>query len=302
MTDNKNFKSGFVSIIGRPNVGKSTLLNRIMGEKLVITSDKPQTTRNAIRCIHTDDQAQMIFIDTPGITRSKNKLGDYMVKAAENTFADVDAVVYIIEPDQKPGPGDKHILELVNKTRRPVILAINKIDTIPKEEILGVINNWKDLAKWTAIIPISASKGDGTGELLDVIRQQLSEGPKYFPEDMVMDQPERFIVSELIREKILRLLKNEVPHGIAVEIDSMKPRKGKDLIDIEATVFCERKTHKGILIGKNGSMLKKIGSQARRDIEFFLKQPVNLQIFVKVRENWRDRPFDLGELGYKEQK
>ena len=289
-------------MIGRPNVGKSTLINRIMGEKLVITSDKPQTTRNAIRCIHTDDEAQMIFIDTPGITRAKNKLGDYMVKAAENTFSDVDVVVYLIEPYQKPGPGDKHILELDKKTKRPVILVINKIDLIPKEEILGVIGSWKDLADWTAIIPLSASKGDGTDELLTVVRQHLPEGPKYFPEDMLMDQPERFIVSELIREKILRLLKDEVPHGIAVEIDSMKERPGKDLIDIEATIYCERKTHKGILIGKGGSMLKRIGSQARRDIEFFLKQPVNLQLFVKIRENCRDRPFDLGELGYKEQK
>lgn len=301
MQEKEGFKSGFVSIVGRPNVGKSTLLNQIMGEKILITSEKPQTTRNAIRCIYTDDDSQMIFIDTPGITRAKNKLGDYMIKAAEKTFGDVDTIVYLIEPDEKPGAGDRHILELINKAKVPVILAVNKIDTIPKEEILKVISNWKDLADWDDIIPISAAKGDGTKELLELIRKNLPEGPQYFPEDMIIDQSERFIVAELIREKILRLLRNEVPHGIAVEVDSMKERPKKNLIDIEATIYCERKTHKAILIGKGGSMLKKIGSQARRDIEFFLKQPVNLQLFVKVRENWRDRMSDLGDLGYKEE-
>ncbi len=298
----KEHKSGFVSIIGRPNVGKSTLLNQILGEKIVITSDKAQTTRNAIRCIYTDDEAQIVFIDTPGITRAKNELGSYMLKAAEKTFNEVDVLVYLIEPDTKPGKMDQHILESLKRTKTPVILAINKVDLAPRENVLGVIDAWKDLHPWKDIIPISAAKGENVKDLVELIKQDLPEGPQYFPDDMIIDQPERFVISELIREKLLRSLDQEVPHGIAVEVDSVKARKNKDLIDIEATIFCERKSHKQIIIGKGGSMIKKIGSQARRDIEYFLKQPVNLQLFVKVTENWRDRPFLLSELGYKEEK
>ena len=295
---NENFKSGFISIVGRPNVGKSTLLNNIMGEKLVITSAKPQTTRNAIRCIYTDEQVQMVFIDTPGMHRPKNRLGDYMQKAAENTVSDVDVVLYLVEPETKIGPGDQYILEKLKASKTPVILVINKIDLLPKEDVLITIAAYQKYDFLRAIIPISAVQGDGVKELLNLITELLSPGPMFFPADMIIDQSERWIVSELIREKLLNLLNDEVPHGIAVEVTAMKPRKGKDIIDIEATIFCERKTHKGILIGKGGSMLTKIGSQARKDIEFFLKSQINLQLWVKVRSDWRDKNFDLKDLGY----
>lgn len=295
---NETFKSGFISIVGRPNVGKSTLLNNIMGEKLVITSAKPQTTRNAIRCIYTDEQAQMVFIDTPGMHRPKNRLGDYMQKAAENTVSDVDAVLYLVEPEIKIGPGDQYILEKLKSSGTPVILVINKIDLLPKEDVLVTIAAYQKYDFLNAIIPISAVQGDGVKELLNIITGLLTPGPMFFPADMIIDQSERWIVQELIREKLLNLLNDEVPHGIAVEVTAMKPRKGKEIIDIEATIFCERKTHKGILIGKGGSMLTKIGTQARKDIEFFLKSKVNLQLWVKVRSDWRDKNFDLKDLGY----
>jgi len=295
---NEPFKSGFISIVGRPNVGKSTLLNNIMGEKLVITSAKPQTTRNAIRCIYTDEYAQMVFIDTPGMHRPKNKLGDYMQKAAENTISDVDVVLYLVEPETKIGPGDQYILEKLRVSKTPVILVINKIDLLPREDLLVTMAAYQKYDFLNCIIPISAAKGDGIRELLDIVTKLLEPGPMFFPADMIIDQSERWIVQELIREKLLNLLNDEVPHGIAVEVTSMKSRKGKDIIDIEATIYCERKTHKGILIGKGGSMLTKIGSQARRDIEFFLKSKVNLQLWVKVRSDWRESNFDLKDLGY----
>ncbi len=284
--------------MGRPNVGKSTLLNNIMGEKLVITSAKPQTTRNAIRCIYTDEYAQMVFIDTPGMHRPKNKLGDYMQKAAENTISDVDVVLYLVEPETKIGPGDQYILEKLRASKTPVILVINKIDLLPREDLLVTMAAYQKYDFLNCIIPISAAKGDGIRELLDIVTKLLEPGPMFFPADMIIDQSERWIVQELIREKLLNLLNDEVPHGIAVEVTSMKSRKGKDIIDIEATIYCERKTHKGILIGKGGSMLTKIGSQARRDIEFFLKSKVNLQLWVKVRSDWRESNFDLKDLGY----
>lgn len=300
MKENKVFKSGFIAIVGRPNVGKSTLLNALLGEKMVITANKPQTTRNAIRCIRTDDDAQMIFIDTPGMHRPKNKLGDYMEKAAEDTLSDVDVVVYLVEPEEKIGPGDRHILAQLEKTKTPVILAINKIDTLPKEYLLKTISLYQSYTFLESIIPISAYKGDGVDVLVDAIKADLEEGPMFFPADMIVDQSERFIVGELIREKVLHLLRDEVPHGVAVEVNKMRGREDKNLIDIEATIFCERKSHKGILIGKQGAMLKKIGSYARKDIEFFLKTPVNLQLWVKVRADWRDKVYDLKDLGYSE--
>jgi GTP-binding protein Era len=294
----ESFKSGFVSIVGRPNVGKSTLLNNIMGEKLVITSAKPQTTRNAIRCIYTNEEAQMVFIDTPGMHRPKNKLGDYMQKSAENTISDVDVVLYIVEPETKIGPGDQYILEKLRECKTPVVLIINKIDLLPKEEILITIAAYQKYDFLHSIIPISAIKGDGVKELLTIITDILEPGPMFFPEDMIIDQSERWIIQELIREKLLNLLNDEVPHGIAVEVTEMKPRKNKDIVDISATIYCERKTHKGILIGKGGSMLTKIGSQSRKDIEFFLKTHVNLQLWVKVRADWREKNYDLKDLGY----
>lgn len=300
LEQNENYKSGFIAIIGRPNVGKSTLLNAIMGEKLVITANKPQTTRNAIRCIRTDQDAQMIFIDTPGMHKPKNKLGDYMEKAAEDTVSDVDVVLYLVEPENKIGPGDRYILDKLSKLKTPVILLINKIDTLPKEELLKTIRLYQEWDFLKAVIPISAYKGEGVEIVIDELKNCLEPGPMFFPEDMIVDQSERFIVAELIREKILHLLRDEVPHGVAVEIMQMKQRSSKNIIDIDATIYCERKSHKGIIIGKQGSMLKKIGTYARKDIEFFMKTPVNLQLWVKVREDWRERNFDLKDLGYSE--
>ena len=296
--ENKGFKSGFISIIGRPNVGKSTLTNAIMEEKLVITSDKPQTTRNAIRCIYTQDDVQMVFIDTPGMHRPKNKLGDYMQKAAVDTLSDVDAVVYLVEPEKKLGPGDAFILEKLSQIKTPVILVINKIDTLPKEELLETIALYQSYGFLQHILPLSAKTKDGVEELLMLLKNILPEGPMFFPEDMIVDQSERFIVAELIREKTLKLLRDEIPHGIAVEVTKMKNRKNKNIIDIEATIFCEKKSHKGILIGKQGGMLKKIGTLSRKDMEFFLKTPVNLQLWVKIRADWREKNFDLKDLGY----
>lgn len=295
-----NFKSGFISIIGRPNVGKSTLLNAIMKEKLVITSNKPQTTRNAIRCIHTEADAQMIFIDTPGMHRPKNKLGDYMQKAALDTLSDVDVVLYLVEPEKKLGPGDQFILDKLATIKTPVILIINKMDTLPKEELLETISLYQGYPFLEAIIPISAKKDEGVEEVLTEVKKHLEEGPMYFPDDMIVDQSERFIVAELIREKTLTLLRDEIPHGIAVEVSKMRPRPNKNIIDIEAVIFCEKKSHKGIVIGKQGAMLKKIGTMSRRDMEFFLKTPVNLQLWVKVRADWREKNFDLKDLGYSE--
>ncbi len=290
--------SGFVALIGRPNVGKSTLINQIMKEKIVITSAKPQTTRNSIRCIHSDDDSQMVFIDTPGVHKPKNKLGEYMKRTIRTTLEDVDAVLYLVEPDAAIGAGDEYILKVLSKISTPVILLINKTDTIEKTALLEVMAVYGAYDFIKAIVPISAKTGDGVDELLALIKENLPEGPQYFPDDMIVDQSERFIVAELIREKALDNLRDEVPHGIAVEVNAMKARQAKDLVDIEATIFCERESHKGIVIGKKGAMLKRIGSDARADIEFFLKQPVNLQLWVKVRANWREKVYDLKDLGY----
>ena len=293
-----NYRSGFVALIGRPNVGKSTLINQIMKEKIVITSAKPQTTRNSIRCIHSDDDSQMVFIDTPGVHKPKNKLGEYMKRTIRTTLEDVDAVLYLVEPESAIGAGDEYILKVLSKISTPVILLINKTDTIEKTALLEVMAAFGAYDFIKAIVPISAKTGDGVDELLEFIKENLPEGPQYFPDDMIVDQSERFIVAELIREKALDNLRDEVPHGIAVEVNAMKARQAKDLVDIEATIFCERESHKGIVIGKKGAMLKRIGSDARADIEFFLKQPVNLQLWVKVRANWREKVYDLKDLGY----
>lgn len=295
---NKKFHSGFVSLIGRPNVGKSTLMNLLIGEKISIISSKPQTTRNKIQTILTTDTMQVIFVDTPGIHKSKSKLGDYMVKSAETSLNDVDIVLYLIEPYEKIKDSDKAILERLKKVETPVFLVINKIDTINKPELLKVIENYSKEYDFTEIIPLSALKGKNQETLLENIEKYLPEGPKYFPEDMITDQPEKQIVSEIIREKALYLLQDEIPHGIAVEITSMKCRKDKDIMDIEATIYCERDSHKGIIIGKQGSMLKKIGSNARRDIQRFLGNQINLQIWIKVKKDWRDSDFLLRNFGY----
>ncbi|NTW71869.1 MAG: GTPase Era [Eubacteriaceae bacterium] len=293
-----NFKSGFISIVGRPNVGKSTLLNNILGEKMVIISSKPQTTRNVIRCVHTTDSAQMIFLDTPGIHKPKNKLGDFMVDGAIKTFKEVDVVLFLTDDPGKPGPGDEFILKAIKEINAPKILVINKVDIMKKEEILQKIDIMQEYSFFDEIVPLSALKGDNVDRLLELIEKHLPEGPQYFPEDTITEQPEKVIVAELIREKALQCLEDEVPHGIAVEIMSMKNRKKSEIIDIEATIYTEKKSHKGIIIGKGGAMLKRIGSRARLDIERLLGTQVNLQLWVKIKEDWRDKDFDLRSFGY----
>lgn len=292
------FHSGFVSLIGRPNVGKSTLMNLIVGEKIAIMSSKPQTTRNQIQSILTTDDYQIVFIDTPGIHKPKSKLGNYMVKSAETTFSNVDVILYLIEPYEKIKDSDMAIIEKLRGTKTPVFLIINKIDTVEKPELLKVIDAYSKVCNFAEIIPISALKGSNKDTLLDMIAKYLPEGPKYFPDDMITDQPERQLVAELIREKGLRLLQDEIPHGLAIEITSMKQREKSDIVDIDATIYCERESHKGIIIGKQGTMLKKIGSNARRDIERLLGNPVNLQLWVKVKKDWRDSDFLLKNFGY----
>ena len=292
------FHSGFVSIIGRPNVGKSTLLNLLTGEKIAIVSDKPQTTRNRIQSIVTGDNYQVIFIDTPGIHTPKSKLGNFMVKSAENALNEVDCILFLIEPDKKCGPGDASIIERLKNVKTPVFLIINKIDTVEKEDILQVIETYKELYDFTEIIPISARERENLDSLTKAVRDILPKGPMYFPEDMVTDQPEKQICAEIIREKLLHNLEDEIPHGIAVEIMSLKKRADKNMVDMEATIYCEKDSHKGIIIGKSGAVLKKVGSDARRDIEMLLGSRVNLQLWVKVKKDWRDSDFLLRNFGY----
>ncbi|MCT4598599.1 MAG: GTPase Era [Vallitalea sp.] len=293
-----NFKSGFVTIIGRPNVGKSTLMNQLIGQKIAIMSDKPQTTRNTIQTIITTEEGQIVFIDTPGIHKPKHKLGEFMNKSAQNTFRQVDVILWLVEPDMKIGKGDEYIIEQLEKIKTPVILIINKIDTISKDKILEVIATYKDAYNFAEIIPVSALTGDNTKEIPKLLLEYLEEGPQFFSKDMITDQPERQLVAELIREKALHLLQQEIPHGIAVVIDRMKNRDNKDIVDIDATIICEKDSHKGIIIGKQGSMLKKIGSNARKDIENLLGSKVNLQIWVKIKNNWRDSDFLLKNYGF----
>lgn len=292
------FKSGFATLIGRPNVGKSTLMNRLIGQKIAITSSKPQTTRNRIQTVYTDDRGQIVFLDTPGINKAKNKLGDYMLQAAERTLNEVDVVLWLVEPTTFIGGGERYIVEQLSKVKTPIILVINKIDTVEEKEILEAISTYKDVLEFAEIIPVSALKGRNTQDVIDTIFQYLDEGPMYYDADTVTDQPERQICAELIREKALRCLSQEIPHGIAVVIDSMKERRHGHIIDIDATVICEKDSHKGIIIGKKGAMLKKIGSQARTEMENLLDTKVNLQLWVKVKKDWRDSDFLLKNYGY----
>ena len=294
--DNKSYKSGFVTLVGRPNVGKSTLMNQLIGQKIAITSDKPQTTRNRIRTVLTLEEGQIIFLDTPGIHRAKNKLGNYMVNVAEHTLEGVDVVLWLVEPSNYIGAGDRHIIEVLKKGKTPVILVINKIDTVKREEILSFIDTYRKELDFAEIVPVSALKGDNVKELVKCILQYLPYGPAFYDEDTVTDQPMRQIVAELIREKALRLLEEEVPHGVAVSIESMK-ETGK-ICHIEAAIICERESHKGIIIGKGGQMLKRIGTAARREIEEMLEMQVNLKLFVKVKKDWRDSDFLLKNFGY----
>lgn len=296
------FKSGFVTIIGRPNVGKSTLMNQIIGQKIAITSNKPQTTRNRIQTVYTETgRGQIVFLDTPGIHKAKNKLGEYMVNTAEHTLQDVDVILWLVEPTDFVGAGERHIAEILQKTQAPVILVINKIDTVArKEELLHFIDTYRKIYEFDEIIPASALRGENVSEVINMIFQYLPYGPMFYDEDTVTDQPQRQIVAEIVREKALHALEEEVPHGIAVTIERMKPRRGKSLMDIEAVIVCERDSHKGIIIGKNGVMLKKIGSNARFEIEKLLEQKVNLKLWVKVRKNWRDSDTMLKNFGYRE--
>ena len=298
MNTNANFKSGFVTLIGRPNVGKCTLMNRLIGQKIAITSNKPQTTRNRIQTVYTDERGQIVFLDTPGIHKAKNKLGEYMVNVAERTLKEVDVVLWLVEPTTFIGAGEQHIAAQLKTIKTPVVLVINKVDTVKKEEILKFIDAYKDICEFADIVPVSALKGQNTDTVLEVIFKYLPYGPAFYDEDTVTDQPQRQIVAEMIREKALRSLDEEIPHGIAVTIEKMKERPGGKVVDIEATIICERDSHKGIIIGKGGAMLKKIGSAARFEIERMMEMKVNLQIWVKVRKDWRDSDLFIKNFGY----
>lgn len=298
MSENASYKSGFVTLIGRPNVGKSTLMNCLIGQKIAITSNKPQTTRNKIQTVYTSDEGQIVFLDTPGIHKAKNKLGNYMVGVAQKTLSEVDVILWLVEPSTFIGAGERHIIEQLKKTKTPVILVINKIDTVKRDQILLFIDTYRKEFDFAEVVPVSALKADNTEALIGCIMKYLPYGPAFYDEDTITDQPMRQIVSELIREKALRLLEEEIPHGVAVSVESMKYRK--DIVDIEATIYCERDSHKGIIIGKSGAMLKKIGVQARPDIEDLLEMHANLQLWVKVKKDWRDSDFLLKNFGYNE--
>ncbi|HIF5207770.1 TPA: GTPase Era [Clostridioides difficile] len=293
------FKSGFVSIVGRPNVGKSTLMNNVVGEKIAIMSDKPQTTRNTIQVVYTDEEMQIVFLDTPGIHKPKNKLGEFMVKAATEAFKNVDLILFVVDDSKKIGPGDRKIIEDLRSVKTPIILVVNKIDQLDqKDELFDIIKMYDREGIFKEIVPISALKGKNTDTLIKVIQNYLEEGPKYFPDYMITDQPERVLIAELIREKVLHYLNDEIPHGVAVEIEKMKARNDKEIVDVSAVIYCERDSHKGIIIGKNGRKLKGIGKSARQDIELLLGSQINLQLWVKVKENWRNLQNYINNFGY----
>lgn len=293
------YKSGFVTVIGRPNVGKSTLLNQVIGEKISIISDKPQTTRNKIQLVYTEENSQIVFLDTPGIQMPKNKLGEYMLKISRSTLEEVDVVTFMVDDSLEIGAMDSMIIEDIRKISTPIVLLINKTDKLNEEEILKLIDKYSKMDLFKEIIPISAMNNDNIDKYIEVLKSMVPEGPQYFPEDMITDQPERFIISEIIREKALLNLEEEVPHGIYVEIDSIKERGNKNIIDVLANIYCEKDSHKGIVIGKKGAKLKEIGQTARMDIESLLGSKVNLQLWVKVEKNWRERDNKVKYFGYK---
>ncbi len=295
---NEQKKTGFATLIGRPNVGKSTLMNQLIGQKIAITSHKPQTTRNRIQTVYTCEEGQIVFLDTPGIHKAKNKLGEYMVNVAERTLKEVDVILWLIEPSTFIGAGERHIAEQLARVNTPVILVVNKIDTVKKEEVLAIIDAYRTLLDFAEIVPVSALKGQNKKTLIEQIFRYLPYGPMFYDEDTITDQPMRQIVAELIREKALKLLDEEIPHGIAVSIELMKQRPHGTLWDIEATIICERDSHKGMIIGKGGAMLKKIGSAARYEIERQLEAKVNLRLWVKVKKDWRDSDFLIKNFGY----
>ena len=302
MNNNQNsntiYKSGFISIIGRPNVGKSTFLNRVIGQKIAIMSDKPQTTRNKVQGVLTQNDSQMIFIDTPGIHKPKHKLGDFMMKVATNTLREVDVIIFMVNAVEGIGRGDEFILEKLQNVKTPVFLVINKIDEVHPDTLLPLIEKYKEKLDFKAIVPISALQGNNVETLLAQLKEELPEGPQYYPADQVTDHPERFIISELIREKALHLTREEVPHSIAVVIDSIKKQEGKDMINVMATIIVERSSQKGIIIGKQGSMMKEIGQRARKDIELLLGSKVYLELWVKVQKDWRNKASVLRDYGF----
>lgn len=301
-------KSGFVALAGRPNVGKSTLMNRLIGQKIAITSSKPQTTRNRIQTVYTDERGQIVFLDTPGIHKAKNKLGSYMVEAARRTINETDVILWLVEPTTYIGAGERQIMEYLSSAKAPVILVVNKIDTVTKEELLLAVKTYSEAYEFAEIVPVSAATGKNTERLMEVLFRYLPFGPMYYDEDTVTDQSMRQIASEIIREKALMLLKDEIPHGIAVTVETMRQRGRHEsfnahagrIWDIEASIVCEKDSHKGIIIGRQGGMLKKIGSAARYEIEKMLDAQVNLKLFVKVRKEWRDSDIQLKNFGYHE--
>ncbi|GFH43127.1 GTPase Era [Lactococcus hodotermopsidis] len=293
------FKSGFVSIIGRPNVGKSTLLNHVMGQKIAIMSDKAQTTRNKIQGIYTTKTEQIVFIDTPGIHKPHNALGDYMVESAYSTLREVDTVLFMVPADEPRGKGDNMIIERLKQAKVPVILLVNKIDKVHPDQLLAQIDDFRTQMAFKEVVPISALEGNNTDKLLEILKSNLEEGFQYFPDDMITDHPERFLVGEMIREKVLILTREEVPHSIAVTVDSMKRDEETGKIHIMATIYVERKSQKGIILGKGGDMIRKVGKMARRDIELMLGDKVYLETWVKIKSNWRDKKIDIQEMGYR---
>lgn len=296
--ENAKFRSGFATLIGRPNVGKSTLMNHLIGQKIAITSNKPQTTRNRIQTVYTCKEGQIVFLDTPGIHRAKNKLGEYMVNVAEKTLREVDVVLWLVEPTDFIGAGERHIAAQLQKANVPVILIMNKIDTVDKSKIDGFLDGYRGLLDFADMIPVCALRGVNMDRVIRAVMKYLPYGPKYYDDDTVTDQPQRQIAAELIREKALRCLEEEIPHGIAVSIERMTERPSGNIMDIEATIICEKDSHKGIVIGKGGTMLRKIGSQARREIERMLEMQVNLQLWVKVKKDWRDSDYMIKNFGY----
>lgn len=298
---NNGYKSGFISIIGRPNVGKSTFLNRVIGQKIAIMSDKPQTTRNKVQGVLTTDDSQMIFIDTPGIHKPKHKLGDFMLKVSKNTLREVDVIMFMVNAEQKIGKGDEFILEMLAGNPTPVFLVINKIDAIHPDELIGIIESYKERYDFAEIVPISALQGNNVENLLVTLRKYLPEGPQYYPADQVTDHPERFIISELIREKVLHLTREEIPHSIAVVIDKIRrDEENDDKIRVAATIIVERDSQKGIVIGKRGALLKEVGTRARKDIEMLLGSKVYLELWVKVQKDWRNKSTHLRDFGFRD--
>lgn len=299
--NNQAFKSGFISIVGRPNVGKSTFLNHVVGQKIAIMSDKPQTTRNKVQGVVTTDDAQMIYIDTPGIHKPKHRLGDFMVKVARNTLSEVDIIMFMVNAEEKIGPGDRFIIDLFKNTETPVFLIINKIDLVHPDSLLETIVSYQEEYDFKEVVPISALNGNNTDRLLETLKTYLPEGPKYYPEDQVTDHPERFIIAEFIREKVLHLTREEIPHSVAVMIEQIEREKDRDMINISATIIVDRDSQKGIVIGKRGALLKEIGTKARKDIEMLLGSRVFLELWVKVKKDWRNRPTNLKEFGFSEE-